>query len=243
MIDFIVSRFPRAVFDHRWHVAAAVGLLALGALCGFALTTADQERYLSFVPEQMAQGRTPDSSTEALRDVLYAPPDRADGMALFASFLFTHNAKIGILCFALGFVAGVPVVILLFSNGLILGAMAALYHSRGLGGQFLAWVMGHGVTELLAVAVCGGAGLALARALLFPGQWTRTAGLARAGRAVAPAIIGAIVMFFVAGLLEGYVRQLVTSVTVRWLLAGGTLIFYGWYFFGHGRRVQSPTTT
>ena len=42
------------------------------------------------------------------------------------SFLFQHNAKIGFLCFALGFALGVPVIYLLMSNGLMLGSFLAL---------------------------------------------------------------------------------------------------------------------
>ena len=41
----------------------------------------------------------------------------------------------GILSFALGFLVGLPSFLLLFYNGLILGAFTALFHSRGLGGE------------------------------------------------------------------------------------------------------------
>ncbi len=238
LLEFLLARFPRAVFQHRWHVLLAAGLLALGTLCGFALTLADPERYLSFVPKDMAQGRTPDATTESLRQVLYSAPEESSGLALFASFLFTHNAKVGILSFCLGFVAGVPVALLLFGNGLILGAMAALYHSRGLGGEFLAWVLGHGVTELAAVALCGGAGLALAGAMLFPGRRTRARALAAAGRGTAPVVIGAMLMFFIAGLLEAYFRQLVTMLEIRWLVAAVTLVLWCWYFLVVGARAR-----
>ncbi len=73
------------------------------------------------------------------------------------------------LCFAVGFVAGVPVVIILLINGLMLGAFAALFASRGLSLDFWGWVLPHGVTELMAVVFCAGAGLVLAHALIFPG--------------------------------------------------------------------------
>ena len=100
----------------------------------------------------------------------------------FASFLFTHNAEVGLMAFALGFVAGVPTALLLFGNGLTLGAFSALFFSRGLGLAYLGWLLPHGVVELTAAVLCGGAGFALARGVLFPG--TRYAGrVAPAARA------------------------------------------------------------
>jgi len=62
----------------------------------------------------------------------------------------------------------IPVFLLLFLNGLTLGAFSALFASRGLAGDFWGWVLPHGLTELLAVVLCAG-GLVLAQALLFPG--------------------------------------------------------------------------
>jgi uncharacterized membrane protein SpoIIM required for sporulation len=51
---------------------------------------------------------------------------------VFATFLFTHNARIAILAFALGFAFGVPSVLLMVMNGAGLGAFVALFASRGL---------------------------------------------------------------------------------------------------------------
>jgi uncharacterized membrane protein SpoIIM required for sporulation len=216
-------------------VTASLLLVALGILTGYRMTLADPERYYSFVGDAMAQGRTPASSTQELRDVLYHGAGGAE-LSVFASFLFTHNAKVGMLCFALGFAAGVPVVYLLFSTGLMLGAMAALYQSRGLGAEFWAWVLPHGVTEIGALCLCGAAGMVLGAAIVFPGRHTRLRNLALRGREVALLAVGAVTMFLVAGLIEGFFRQLVQDVTVRWSLAAVTLAFWTWYFLAMGRK-------
>jgi uncharacterized membrane protein SpoIIM required for sporulation len=213
-------------------VIASFLLLGLGVLVGYRMTLADPERYSSFVGG-MAQGRSPASSPKELREILYGGGQGP--LSVFATYLFTHNAKIGMLCFAVGFLAGVPVIYLLFSNGLSLGAMAALYESRGLGGEFWAWVLPHGVTELSAVCLCGAAGMAIGTALVFPGRHTRLRNLALRGREVAVLAMGAVVMFLVAGLIEGVFRQLVQDVAVRWSLAAVTLVFWSWYFLAVGR--------
>jgi uncharacterized membrane protein SpoIIM required for sporulation len=241
--DFFRRRFPYEVRRHRAFVLAAVLLLLLGVATGCRLTLADPERFYSFVGDDVAQGRTPAASTAELRAVLYDREGLARGLpsmlTLFATFLFTHNAKIGILCFALGFAAGAPVLFLLFQNGLLLGAMAALYQSRGLGLEFWAWVLPHGVTELSAVCLCGAAGLVLGNCLVFPGRHTRLQNLAREGRRAALLAVGAVAMFFVAGLIEGVFRQVVHDVAARSLVAGASLLFWAGYFLLAGREREA----
>lgn len=168
------------------------------------------------------------------------PTKDLNNLNLFASFLFSHNAKIAILCFALGFAAGAPTVYLLFVNGLMLGAMSALYHQRGLSLEFWGWILPHGVTELGAICLCGMAGLAIGHAVVFPGRRTRLENLAIRGREVAVIVIGAVLMLFLAALIEGYFRQLVESTSIRWTVATLILLFWVYYFgfVGRRRRVQ-----
>jgi uncharacterized membrane protein SpoIIM required for sporulation len=233
--EFFRFQFPWVVRRYFAFVAASIVLVALGVLTGYRMTKADPERYYPFV-DGMAQGRTPASSTEELRKVLYDRGDQGgDGLTVFTTFLFTHNAKVGMLCFALGFAAGVPVVFLLFSTGLTLGAMAALYDSRGLGAEFWAWILPHGVTEIGALCLCGAAGMVLGSAIVFPGRHTRLRNLALQGREVALLAMGAVTLFLVAGLIEGVFRQTVQSVGARWSLAAVTLVFWTWYFATVGR--------
>jgi uncharacterized membrane protein SpoIIM required for sporulation len=232
--DFFFVRFPWAVRRYFLFVLAAYALLGLGILTGYRMVLADPERYYSLVDDAMAQGRNPAASTQELRDVLYS--GGKGPLGLFATFLFTHNAKIGMVCFAVGFVAGVPAIYLLFFNGLELGAMAALYQTRGMGAEFWAWVLPHGITELSAVCLCGAAGMALGAALVFPGRHTRMQNLALQGRDVALLALGAVAMFLIAGLIEGVFRQVVHDVAVRWSLATLTLVFWAWYFLAVGRR-------
>ena len=229
--EFFRFQFPWVVRRYFAFVAASIVLVVLGVLTGYQMTKADPERYYSFVGG-MSQGRTPASSTEELRQVLYGSGDGA--LTVFATFLFTHNAKVGMLCFALGFAAGVPVVFLLFSTGLQLGAMVALYDSRGLGAEFWAWILPHGVTEIGALCLCGAAGMVIGSAIVFPGRHTRLRNLALHGREVALLAVGAVVMFLVAGLIEGFFRQLVQSVGARWVLATATLLLWTWYFSALG---------
>ena len=233
---FFAERFPRAVRDFRWHLALAALFLVLGAVAGWLLTAADPDRFYSFVSSGMAMDRNPAASTSSLREGLYHDESAADRLSAFATFLFTHNARIGILAFALGFAFGLPTFFLLFANGLVLGAFAWLYGSRGLGVEFWAWVLPHGLTELFAVVLCGGGGLVLAASLVFPGRHGRLKNLAVRGREAGVLVLGAVFLFFGAGLIEGIFRQTVQSVPIRWTVAAASATLWAIYFARAGRR-------
>ena len=150
----------------------------------------------------------------------------ADGLSLFATFLFTHNAGVSLLAFAVGFAFGLPSMVLMAYNGCIMGAFLALFAMHGLSVEFTGWLLIHGVTELLAVALAGAAGLHIGRAVAFPGQRTRLDAAAEAGRQAARVMVGVILMLFIAGILEGVGRQMIISTPVRYSIAAGTGLFW-----------------
>jgi len=234
---FISQGFPEAVRAIKWQLLTITIVFVLGTLCGFALTTADSERFYSFVSQGYAGGRDPSASTEKLREGLYSGEATGDDeLAQFAAFLLNNNATIGLLSFALGFLAAIPVFLLIFQNGLLLGAFWALYHSRDLGADFWGYVMPHGVTEIGALILCGAAGLAIGQALIFPGRMSRIHNLAERGKAVAPVVIGAVGMLLIAALIEGFFRQRVADIEVRYTVIFGTTLAWAAYFTLSGRR-------
>ena len=237
---FFAVEYPAAVRNAAWPILLSAAIMVLGAIVGHVLTAANPDWYYSFVSESLANGRGPTSTAEELRAVLYSGADSAvERLNAFASFLFTHNARIGMLCFALGFFFGVPTAILLFTTGLMLGAFTALYAAQNLLPELAAWLTIHGTTELLAVALCGGAGFVVASALIFPTRQSRLARLANRGRQAAKIVIGTVALFFAAALLEGFGRQLITDMTLRYLIGTTMLLYWLLYFLragaGHDR--------
>jgi uncharacterized membrane protein SpoIIM required for sporulation len=238
--QFFERTFPGLVYDMRRFLLVSAVLLVAGVAAGTLLTLENPDRFYSFVDDNMAGGRGPLSTREELSDVL-----RGDGRGLlgmlsaFASFLFTHNARIGLLCFALGFAFGLPVLLLLFTNGLLLGAFSAIYIRQDLAIEFWAWVLPHGITELLAACICGAAGLSVGYSIIFPGRYRRLDQLVHRGREAALVVVGAVAMFFVAALVEGFFRQLVHSVPIRLSLAAISMPVWLLYFRRAGRRLPT----
>jgi uncharacterized membrane protein SpoIIM required for sporulation/uncharacterized RDD family membrane protein YckC len=127
---------------------------------------------------------------------------------VMASQIITNNVQVAIAAFAFGVTAGLLTVYLLVANGISLGAVFGLYGSKGIASLLLAFVAPHGVLELTAICVSGGAGFLLAAALLIPGERTRRRALAENGRRAIKLVAGAALMLLVAGTLEGMVSPI-----------------------------------
>ena len=234
---FFRRDFPAAVRRTRWSTALAAFLLCVGIATGWAVTAKEPAWFEAFVSPGMAQGRTPDATRDDLATTIFDKPKAADQLTAFATFLFTHNARIGMLCFALGAAFGVPVVLLLLYNGLAIGAICAVFAGKDLTIEFLAWLAIHGTTELAAIVLCGGAGFHLAGAMINPGRRTRLAALRERGRTATTLVVGAVIMLFIAALLEGLGRQLIIDTTARMAIGSTMLVTWLAYFTLGGRSV------
>jgi uncharacterized membrane protein SpoIIM required for sporulation len=82
----------------------------------------------------------------------------------------THNIRISILTLALGMTWGFGTILMLFYNGVILGAVAVDYIYAGETPFLLGWLMPHGVIEIPAILIAGQGGLILATALIGHGN-------------------------------------------------------------------------
>ncbi|HEX7758126.1 MAG TPA: stage II sporulation protein M [Caulobacteraceae bacterium] len=229
-----ISRFFRRDWPNAvrslWRETAVCALIFLVAtVAAYVLVQRDNAWYDTMVGG-MAQGRDFAASTESLKKVLY-DSDSGHFLGTFAIFLFTHNAQVSIFCFALGFAFGVPTALLMAQQGLTMGAMLALYASRGLGWEMGGWLMIHGVTELFAVILAGAAGFRIGAAVGFPGDKSRIDAASAAGRHAGVVMIGVVLMLVVAGLLEGIGRQAIRLDWARYAIAGTTLTLWLSYFY------------
>jgi uncharacterized membrane protein SpoIIM required for sporulation len=237
ILAFFRQDWPAAVRALWRETVASALLLAAGTIAGYALVASDPGWFSAMVPGGLAQGRGPEATTQMLRAVLYGGGGRHEGgLEMLATFLFTHNAQMALLCFALGFLLAVPSTLLLVANGLTLGAFLALYAGRGLADDLIGWLCVHGTTELFAIVLAGAAGIRIGWAVAFPGRLSRLDGMAEAGRLSGTVMAGVVVMLFVAALLEGFVRQLVTVEALRYVIGVTMLCVWLAYFYGTARK-------
>lgn len=233
---FFLRDWPAAVQALWRETLVALVISVIATAVSFYLVRHDPDWFHSFVDPALAAGRDPSATTASLRQTLYHPPDEANGLSMFATFLFTHNAQIALSAFALGFALCLPTAVLMVMNGGMLGAFLALFASRNLGVEAGGWLMIHGTTELFAIVLAGAAGFSIGWAVAFPGVRSRIDAAAEAGRRAATAMAGVVCMLFVAGVLEGFGRQLITNDVARYVIAGSVLLFWLTYFYWPRRR-------
>ena len=210
-------------------ICIALFVMVAGTIVGWLLVASDREWYYALVSPGMAGNRQPGASREELAETLQGA-ENAEGLSMFAASLFSNNAGVCILAFALGFCFGIPTLLLLVFNLTLLGAMLWLFADAGLGVEFAGWLSVHGTTELFAILLSGAAGLHIGRSMAFPGSKSILASAAAAGRRSAQVMAGCVIMLVIAGLLEGYARQLVATTEGRFAIGGAMLFFWITYF-------------
>lgn len=230
LIRFFARDWPLAV-QALWRETLLAGALTvLGAVAAFLLMRQSPDWFNAFVPVSLALGRGPGASARMLRETLFNGHG-ADGLTVFSTFLFTHNAQIALFAFALGFACCLPTALLMLYNGMMIGAFFAVFQAHGLGLDFGGWALIHGVTELFAVTLAGAAGFRIGWAVAFPGSRSRLDALVQAGRDAAVVMAGVIVMLAAAGLLEGFGRQLISITPFRYAVAASTAVFWCMYLY------------
>ncbi|HEV2436832.1 MAG TPA: stage II sporulation protein M [Verrucomicrobiae bacterium] len=138
-----------------------------------------------------------------------ATHDRLAGFkTTFSVELMTHNTKVSIFTLALGMTWGIGTIIMLFYNGVILGAVAVDYIHAGQTKFLLGWLMPHGVVEIPAILIAGQAGLLLARALIGRGsRVSLQTRLREISGDVVTLIFGVGVLLVWAGFIEAFLSQ------------------------------------
>lgn len=234
---FLGGQWSAAVRAIWLDILIALAVMVAGTIVGWLLVAGDPEWYHALVPGQFADARVPGATREALRATIFGNSQQ-DGMSIFAAYLFSNNAQVSILAFALGFAFGIPSLMLLIQNTGTLGAMLWLFNGQGLLIDFIGWLSIHGTTELFAILLAGAAGLHIGRSMAFPGGRTVVQAAAEAGRRASTVMAGVVLMLVVAAILEGFGRQLVDHTPGRFAVGGFMLVFWLTYFFAFRRKPQ-----
>ncbi len=145
--------------------------------------------------------------------------------ASFSSQLMTNNIGVSIKALGLGITYGLGTIIIIFYNGVILGAVCWDYIADGQAVFLAGWLLPHGSVEIPAFLLAGQAGLIIAGALI--GRKDRLK-LKDRLRLILPdlttMISGISLLLIWAGLIESFFSQYHAPVLPYWLkITFGTL--------------------
>lgn len=230
---FFTHRFPAAVYRAGpWGFAVAVVFLAVTAALADWIAGSDSAREVLGIPSNTADLTAPGGRFESYYS---EHPNEA-----FAAQVWTNNAWVSAIALFTG-VLILPAVYLLLMNAVNLGVTAGLMTDAGRLDAFFGFILPHGILELTAVFLAGGAGLKLGWTLVDPGRLSRMEAVARQGRATATIALGLVPVLLVAGLLEGFVTPSGLPAPIR--VAFGMLaevVFLGYVFLAGREATREP---
>ena len=152
-----------------------------------------------------------------------------------------NNISVAFKAFIGGFTLGLFTIMIMWGNGLMLGAFQYMFFAKGLGIKSVMVIWIHGTLEISAIVIAATAGFILASGILFPGTYSRKVSFKRNAKDAAKVLISLIPVFIVAAFFESYVTHLMSQtydkannsglpVWASVLILSVSLAFIIWYF-------------
>jgi len=234
VVNFFWKSYPGAFRRNLRHCALATAIFAVGGLVGAVLTYQNPDFKVKLLGPQMVD--TINRHQMWTHSIVGIKP-------IASSAIMTNNMSVGFTTFALGITAGLGTIYMMAFNGLLIGVIGVACYLAGMSLQLWSFVVPHGVLELPAIFIAGGAGLRIAQGLLFPGVLSRRDSLARSGSEAVQLLLGTIPILITAGLIEAFVSPTGLAIPLKFSMAAALFILLNVYLFGIGRAPKSATHT
>jgi uncharacterized membrane protein SpoIIM required for sporulation len=230
IVRFYRDTYPR-VFRETWpQTVLAICVFAVTGLVAWAVTIHDPAfAYRLLGPQMMEAIEQKRMWTDSIVTV----------KPLASSGIMTNNLSVAFTTFALGITGGIGTLYMMVVNGLLIGVVGAATWKAGMAMKLWSFVAPHGALELPAIFIAGGAGLEIARGMLFPGLLPRKKSLAEAGGRASRLLLGTIPMLVIAGVIEGFYSPSNAPVAMKFLLATVLFIALLTYLFLVNRRGET----
>ncbi len=230
VVSFFWKTYPAAFRRNLKHCLLATFIFAIAGVVGAILTYQNPDFKVKVLGPQMVE--TIDRHEMWTHSIVGIKP-------LASSAIMTNNMSVGFMTFALGITAGLGTIYMMAFNGLMIGVIGVACWLSGMSLQLWSFVAPHGVLELPAIFVAGGAGLRVAQGLLFPGVLPRRDSLARAGSEAVQLLLGTVPILIIAGVIEAYVSPTGLPIPLKFSLATALFVLLNVYLFAIGR--PAPT--
>ncbi|MBW2302445.1 MAG: stage II sporulation protein M [Deltaproteobacteria bacterium] len=213
--EYLVRGLPEVFRETASWTLFAMGIFLLGFFHAFFAALSDPSFVPLIVPANLI--RQVEGGNVWFDHILAVKPAAS-------SMIMTNNISVSFLAFALGMTMGLGTLYLMAFNGLLVGALAGLCHLNGLDLPFWSFVLPHGVIELTAVFMAGGAGFYMGTALFVPGDLPRKEALVSRARKAVRLVLGCVPLLVVAGIIEGFFSPAHVPASLKFALAAFLLL-------------------
>ncbi len=237
--QFFTHDFPQTFRRRLPFFLTAVALMLAGALLAYWLMMQSRDNLDIFVPPNHPMRSSVDIWASGKTTRVIHEGESAVG----ASALMTNNIRVSILAFAAGILGCVLTAFIMFENGAMLGALAGLMTHVHHHDTLWPGILPHGVVELSATCIAGGAGLMLGWALLVPGPYRRRDALVAAALDAIRLVVGVSFLLIFCGVVEAFISP--SRLPAGFKIAFGITTFfalYGYLFLaGRDAKVVAQT--
>ena len=142
-----------------------------------------------------------------------------------------NNIRVSFLAFVFGILTSIGTGMLLFSNGIMVGAFLQFFYKYSLLKEAMLVIFIHGTLELSAIVIAGAAGFVMGNSILFPKTYSRYESFLKGAKEGTKMVIGLVPVFILAGFLESFVTRFTEMPLALSLgIIGGSLTFILWYY-------------
>lgn len=233
IIDFFKHQLPQEIYNSRNALLTSFFVFAIAMFIGVISSKYEPDfvkqilghEYVRMTEENIAKG-----------DPMAVYKDERKIDMLFG--ITSNNIRVALLTFAFGIIGSIGSIIILLSNGIMVGAFQYFFVTKGLFWESFLTIWIHGTIEISAIIIAGGAGIVIGNGLLFPKTHNRSTSMQIAAMRALRIILGTLPLFVIAGLLESFVtRQTELPTVIRVLIIAASAILiavmwiiYPWYY-------------
>lgn len=215
-------------FARSWKAMLLSLLIFVGAMIVGVVTTAHD---LDFATEVMSPSYI-EMTDQNIENGDPMAVYHEHGSSFNSTFKLTmNNTMVAARTYASGLFTGLPTATILVHNGISLGAFHQyLYHKGVLGeAMFVIWI--HGILEISAIVIAGGAGFVLGMGFLFPGSFTRMQSFRIAAKRSFKIAMSTIFILIISGFIEGSITRYTQMPFIfkALIIGGSTIIILGYF--------------
>jgi uncharacterized membrane protein SpoIIM required for sporulation len=224
-------------------------LFASFVTIGVISSASDPNYAADFFNHNVQQGYYDDTISRIQRGDPFGVYKDNNPFSMFVHIAY-NNISVAFKSVIFGVLFGIGTMILMWTNGLMLGCFQYIFFSQGLGWQSVMVIWIHGTIEISSVVIASCAGLILGFGWLLPGTYTRKQSFLKSAKDAMKICVSLVPFFIVAAFFESYVTHLMSNtfqkdshdiglpVPVSIIILGGSFFLIVWYFVLYPNRLH-----
>lgn len=228
---------PLLIASHRQQLLLGLLFFCIGIFIGLVSASRD-ETYVRLILGDAYVNRTLENIGKGDPMAIYKSYD-AGSSFLYITF---NNIRVSFFAFVAGILLSAGSILLLISNGIMLGAFQYFFYQKGLLITSVLSIWIHGTLEITSIVIAGGAGIVLGNSILFPGSYPRMHAFRRGAEHGIKLVIALVPFFIFAGFLEGFVTRHTFmpwywSISIILISLASVFFYFLWLPYSHSKKM------